>query len=706
MHTLMHLHLRRAGFTLTALATCTGVWAQPLVGITTQGNTGGLVLPSADVLSVGSVALSYGNYIEPAVGAGRSVHQNATLGVGLLPGLEFYGRLAEYTTPTPGSIFVNGTRDISANIKYQLPQFFVGQPKLAVGVNDLSGGAINFKSAYAVGTQTWGRFGLSLGYAKGDPVGGVAGAPVAFDGAFVGGNFRFADNWAALTEFHKNQRHLGLRWASDPMPWLAHGQVIAQLQRDTQNFNRAGVDAASNSFNLSLVMPFGTNEARNAQLQPSVQLPAVDAPAAAGSLPPSAADQLDRIRSALIELGLERVRVGASVASVVVEFENHRYAQNDADALGLVLGVAAEHAPAGIERIKAVAIENGLRLHETSVGVATWRAFLRNGDASALADDLRWTPGLSDPIEVVTWTDTHAGPAARLRLTLRPELRTTVGTEVGALDYSLSANVQAVWPLWRGGQVLASALAPVGNTPNMDAGGVFDVFQPPSGLKTLAVQQTFQIGPRWLNRLSVGRFEHVARGAELESIWLTPWPQGELQLRAAAYDRIPGHLIYAGRASSLVYRHALGPATFVDVGAHQYTDGSRGPALGWTRWYGDVGVQLFYRQGSGLRFAGFELNFPLTPRQGMQPAVISLAGTGHHAQALRTRLTDASSPGNYITPGAVSPLRFELSLDETHRNAGRLSQAYWRSQSYRMREAFYRYALPTPAAAATDQPAH
>lgn len=91
------------------------------LGITTQGNTGGLVIPSADVLPLGSLALTAGNYREPQLGAPRSTEQNMSFGVGMLPHVEFFGRFANYTNPVPNTIFFTGVRDISANLKVQLP---------------------------------------------------------------------------------------------------------------------------------------------------------------------------------------------------------------------------------------------------------------------------------------------------------------------------------------------------------------------------------------------------------------------------------------------------------------------------------------------------------------------------------------------------------------------------------------------------------
>lgn len=75
---------------------------------------------------------------------------------------------------------------------------------------------------------------------------------------------------------------------------------------------------------------------------------------AAGGMVATAQDRLDSLARALRATGLDRVRVGMLGNQLVVEYENHRYLHNEADALGVVLGLAAEAAPAGTARVHAL----------------------------------------------------------------------------------------------------------------------------------------------------------------------------------------------------------------------------------------------------------------------------------------------------------------------------------------------------------------
>ena len=57
-------------------------------------------MPSAYVLGLRASGLHGGNYQDPMLGS-YSRQQNYTLGVGLLPGVEVFGRFADYQNPQP-----------------------------------------------------------------------------------------------------------------------------------------------------------------------------------------------------------------------------------------------------------------------------------------------------------------------------------------------------------------------------------------------------------------------------------------------------------------------------------------------------------------------------------------------------------------------------------------------------------------------------
>ena len=100
-------------FSAAALLLPVVVQAQGL-GVASLGATGGLTIPSAYVVQSGDMALSLGNYQDPRLGT-FSRQQNYTLGFGLVPGVEVFGRFAEYQNPgsyPANGLQISGPRDI------------------------------------------------------------------------------------------------------------------------------------------------------------------------------------------------------------------------------------------------------------------------------------------------------------------------------------------------------------------------------------------------------------------------------------------------------------------------------------------------------------------------------------------------------------------------------------------------------------------
>jgi len=658
-------------------------WAQ---GVSTQGNTGGLAIPWADVLASGQVAASVGNNQEPALGH-YSKHQNYSLGVGLLPNLELYGRFAEYQNPQPGSILVSGPRDLSANIKWQLPTLSPRLPKLALGVNDIGGGAPYFKSQYLVAGDRYGLFTWAAGYAHGSPVLNAVDRPKAFNGGFAGVEVAVpGTGLAALAEYDGQYSHAGLRYRSQPMAVLANAQLLTTVQR-----TGGGTSGGSRtpSIQMSLLFPLQDNARRAEQLVPAHPLPALSPRLAPAAMPPTAQDRQESLLRALVAVGLERVRVGQQGADWVVEYENHRYAHNEADALGLVLGLAAEYAPTGVRRVYALGLKDGQSQQVVSVDVAVFRQFLRDGDASQARSSLALDR--SYPLQAVQWLRAKASFHSPIRLVLKPNLNYTLGTEVGAFDYSLAAEVQAILPMWSGAELFASEVQRLSTSANMQPGQVFSGSRQTNGVKQVSVQQSAWLGDQWFVNAGVGRFGYGIWGVQGESSLFVPGRDDVLRLRVSKLQYPDTQLGNQSLTAAASYRWVMSPQTWLEAGAQQYSDGSRGPSAVFTRWFGDVAVRLTYTRGDGRHYAGLEFALPLTPRQGMAPTAVQFSGTSLFSQGVRTRVATGNMSANPLSVSSARNLQLDYNAEAERLNAGRNSQAYFVSQLARMRESFFLY---------------
>ena len=661
-----------------------GGWAQ---GVNTAGASGGLVIPSPEVLPSGSVVLSTDNHLEPKLG--RQAHERSySLGMGLFPGLELFGRISEYTSPVPGGPFFTGVRDLSANAKLQLPKLWRNQPQMAVGVNDVSGGASFFNSQYLVVGDQLGPVRWTFGYAR-------SSKPAALHGAFGGVQWQVGETGlTALAEYDGRAKHAGVRYASPAIDALGDARLVGTVQRSFGATTVTGAAADATTVGLSLVMPFGARAEKAVQGKPQWTLPPISPAAGAAthnSMPATRQDRLDQLFKALQAVGLERVRVGAVGRDLVLQYENHRYNQNEADALGLALGLGAELAPSGTQRVYAQVLKAGQMVYESSVSVSEYRSFLRDGDASQVKSSLVTERQATFADDAVQWAQAAPSSFTRVRVDIKPELAHTIATEVGLYDYALAANVQATAPLWKGGELFASAVKPLAHSSNMEPSGVYHSMVQRGGLKALAVQQGFWLGRNAYAQVGAGRYRYTSWGVQGEGAVFVPGREDTLRLRAGVYQKQEGQTARQAYAGAASYRWVPVTGTWLEAGFQQYTDGSRGPSLGLTRWFGDVAVQVYYRKGGERQFAGLEMSFPLTPRQGMAPNAVTLGGSSQFATGIRTRLTLGSQSTNNVSPSAVRELLPDYALDAQQLNNGRTGEKYFVTQVFRMREAFFLY---------------
>lgn len=696
-------------------------------GISAKGTTGGLVIPVAATVPDRGMVFNYGNYRESRYDyVPRPWHM--ALGLGLSPYVEVFGRYTEYNTAPYGKFLHSagwrGNRDLSANVKVRLPFLPERGPQVALGMHDVAGGNPLFEATYAVATQEWRMLSFSLGYMR-DVHEEDATATVA--GPFGGVEWRLgATGLALLAEYDGQTSHAGTRWRS---PGLARaGDLSAEITLHhmfDHALPRKDVSGTTR-FALGLHWPLGRFDERRKDSRPVARpvarvageseasaddpgvRPGVEAThtTPASSVATVRAEDLAALRQGLEAAGLERVRTGwrgpsggadSAGVELVVEYENHRYALNEVDALGLVFGTAVERVP-GARRVRAVTLKDGLRVYETGVDAAAYRAFLHGGRAASLAPvraDLTWQGGGAEgsgSVADVEWEREEPSKATRLRFELRPGLNYTLGTELGAFDYSLAARPRLVVPLWRGARATADYVIPVDHTLNMDDGRAFGSMRHSRGLEHVSLGQSFWMGRRALFNMSAGRFNHDAWGVQAEGQVFVPGTAGVIRLKGAAYPSGFDRVEVGDFAGLAAYRHFWGPGHWIDAGWQGYSDGSGGPSFEWTRWSGDVGVTLFGRQGGPTRVAGFTVTLPLTPRRGMKPGVATVAGPGQQREGVRTVLVPEGGT-NHVRPGWVRNLELETELDRAAFNGGRMNRAYVADQLYRMREAYHKFGV-------------
>ncbi|GAB2853583.1 hypothetical protein GCM10027277_22490 [Pseudoduganella ginsengisoli] len=679
-----------------------------------SGSSGALTVPDGAVLRDGVAVFGLNNASEPEFYKQKR-GENYQFGIGLLPYVELSGRLANY----PGTPSNNGVRDLSANVKIGIPKIFNFQPDIAFGVNDLGGGNPYFSSKYVAVSDTWGPLRLNIGKASGQTY---------LRGMFGSAEYALWNSGASvLAERVSGGYVAGMRYVSRPLSQFANTHIVVGVQRTLGMHAPDGVRVNNSGVNLALTVPFGPNAraVRKVSLPdepiwtPPVPSRTGSSPQQSNSMaplwtPPSGVDVggaqvdlvgaktsdipaevLQRIQVQVEKAGLERVRVGQRGNELVIEYENHRYNQNEADALGIVLGVGAVAAPADVATVSAVTKKTGLPLYQVSIDRRSYARFLRDGSDYEARSTLsvRYRPGDGSDVR---WLNNAEGARGYSRVRIDPQLIKFVGTELGVFDYSLSMNIQAYVPLWRGAEAGVSYVRTLAESDDVKH-GFLGYAQQPNKLKAAILSQAFWVTDRVLNVTTGGKFNYDATGFQNETTWFVPYRDDQVRLQASRMHRIDFYGLRQDiRAASASYLWAYQPLGITaELGYNRYQSKDKGPSLQLSRWYGDIQAQAYLRTSEADKKVGFSLAFPLTPRQGMRPGWTHLEGSSSFPFKLETRLA-SKGKCNCITNSVVEELPMVYSARGNLLNHARTGKDYFVSQLQRMREAALVYASVVP----------
>ena len=659
-------------------------------GVSPLGFTGALSTPTAATLPQGMAAFGYGNYLD-AQGI-RSGGHNFLAGIGFLPNVEAFGRLATNTVQTNCFTSDCGIRDLSASLKLSLPEALqpsrqsVWLPSLAAGTTDRGGAATFFRTTYAVGTWDFGQLAFSAGYSQAQADNRAARANL--DGAFASLVWQPVRWGQVLTEHDGTRVQGGFRLLADA-PLLPVGSRLAtEVRTGARADDTAGRDLW---FGVSLRLPLGTE---SASLRPSPQslLPAAlpdpalvsrwrppaafpegaanntqngnDASTGRWLVPPSLsqavtpsqvtatpadtqAPDTDALVARLARAGFQDIRLGRRGETWVVRVENQAYRWNTLDALGIAMGETGRWAGDRALAVEWVVTQRAQPVFRVTTDTRCLNSFMARDNVCAL-NWLRALPLVNDDNGVAWVTDTARSSLWRPRVELAPELRYGVGTEYGAFDSDLGLATRVEVPLGLP-QLVAEGrlLTPLAGSREFRAGGPFAANAIDSGVDRVLLHHYATLPGGFSTHLAGGRVLGDREGGYGELRWASLSGAHAATLLYGQLNR-PGE---TGRPLLGSYRYQLpGSDLQLRAQAGEFLNADRGVQLGLRQSFGDTLVTLFVRQatpegqGDRQRFAGVEVSLPLTPRQNRPFAWGQLAGNPDQRQFLETRIGSDSNP--------------------------------------------------------------
>ncbi len=721
--------------------------------LATPGYTGLLTVPSAMVLPDGHAEGSFNNVLDKRFSARTDPNQATSynLGFGYGKYFEASGRLANYLPREKTQQDYNFDslviRDLSFNAKLQLPIDLPFLPTLAVGATDVGGGAVNFKSKYVVAsTKVFNSVRLSGGYGNG---------PQRLNGAFGGAEWQVLDRVLLLADYDSRDFYTGIRAYTPPLSFLNNGQVVGTLMRSIRadgelpgtkfdrtefsvsvqiplagryesgvlRFNRTSTDSAPpHAFNSPLNSTPGPNSslvfkdwARWLQEVPASLASVLPGQEKAGHIADSsqtsqavaantasAPVELDaalaQLRQRLIDQGFERVRVGVIKSDtrddLVVEYENNRYNLNEADGLGVVMGIASASGVPANGVLYAVQRKLGLAMFEARAPRLAYREFVEGRGVRVVQDSFTYTPDITVLDEDIHWADqAQSGPRAYARVKVLPRVSNYIGTEYGQFDTNIAAVFQQSYPLWKGAEFTHQYIHSVYKTNNFKDGQPFAANRIREGTGYYALNQSYWLSPYIINTTSLARFAFDYKGYQHQSTALLPW-QDQIRLRWSDFKNDAGPAEVPNvKGGLLAYRFTLPKYDFfLDVAYHQFFAKDKGPVIEAKRFFGDSSLSLFFKRSNlGEKYAGIIVGFPLTTRQEMKPGPAQLLGPGRFETDLTVKVV---KPGesNFIFNNGGAVIAAPYNQANELMNSGRVWGDYYRNQLPRMRDAYLRYA--------------
>jgi hypothetical protein len=691
--------MKRIDIALATLASLASFqsWSLGLdLGVGSNGVSGLNVFPMATVPH-GSLLYQYKNQV---IDSFRSEGYNQSLVVGLSSFSEIGLRIADTTVQSNIYGGGGGIRDLSASGKVQINPL-VGLHhwplKMAFGVIDYGGAATNFRSYFGVATVQGQNWVASAGYAlaQNNPNNPLT-------GPFASTALQLTP-WASVSaESNLHKSWVGLTLRNERLMSKLGAPKGASLSVGLNQQVR-GANPTSAWAGLTLHLPLDWSLGRNSPARSAVPQPlplgmptgrlpepvmpvAQVVPAAqvaqGPSLSPShtdaAADHTTAARHAenlamedlakrMAEHGFEGIDIGHVGDTLVVKFSDFTYEHSLLDGAGVALGL--------ISTLKTHFIRYQLvqsRWGTPSVGyhgnlhcLAEWINDEGCDEERAVKPFFR---NLAKATQGVSWrVKGHAPYQHKIRLRLIPVYSYYVATEYSMLDYSVGVNINPSIHLWDGGALEFSQVQHINSSKEFEKGGFYNYSRIKTANRRVLLHHMQRIDNGWSARVSAGQLmPGPLHGGQLELRWDSLHGEWASGINLSSWKAKPNRRgLPSGQPKTAFVRYApTGTDWRMELIAGEYWFKDKGLTAISTHWFGDMQFSYFLRHSmppqqfwpgkKSVTLAGFELNFPLTPRRAMQAdRGFQIKGTHRFGVGL---VTPIGRPDNYIVGSNGVPI--------------------------------------------------
>jgi hypothetical protein len=675
--------------------------------LSNQGFTGLINTPNAMVMQEGDIAFHFDNQFDNALREYNyekkySDNENYIFGAGLFPYFEIQGRLSE----TPGY-----HRDLSANIKVQLPYKHKYLPNLAFGAQDIGSAANNYGNYYAViDKEFWFvRASLGYGYSTVDNE-----KRKRMDGLFGGLEVKTFEWLYLVAEDDSVEQFAGVKLFM-PKSWTSAFKLNALIATNIS-------DDYETSISVNLLFPLYENikayraKTTNLYRQEVKKVQKERAKSkVTPTIPPVTIEEvsplsLEALKEKLVSCGLENITIATQDKKIYLSYENGVFLVNDLDAIGVIIGLLnqTEYASFVLQQQRSqtdvIALSGSLKES---------RLFYKE---PSLENKYKFIATLSkeDTIDKNMFTlkiDRANSSQKRLKVELSPVVRSFIGTEFGVFNYMLWLRTKLHLNLYKGIDITAVGDIHIHDSEidNHRYDSFMKLYQRPSHIESIMAHANSNI-VGGVNTLSVGTFEENFFGAMDQYIYNIQNHTFKLKVGYfhQVFDGDPYQEKWLGKIENRAlllakYSYLISDYdTLLEVNAGQYWNQDIGFDLKVKRYFGDIALYVSYEQSDPYskdsifseetdHFAGLGIEIPLTLRHTPLFKYGQIRGTNAWNYQVSTTVIRKDGTNNLVLSSNYNP---EVAIDSENYfyNRNRLQLSYFKTHAFRFVESYEKYA--------------
>ena len=649
-----------------------------------QGFTGIINTPNAEVLDESSIEFAFNNQNDANDIANRDYRaEQYFINVGFLPNLELTGRLSEIDKTH---------RDLSANIKFQLPLYYKYLPKIAVGIQDLGGLANYYDAKYVVLSKDIWKIRASVGYGTD-----------RLDGVFGGLEIKVFDWIYLLGDYDTKEKNVGVR-INVPKSLFKIG-YLSFVAKSNLDYNKGDFD-----FGVNFKIPLGEkkekiyknyiakNNFENQNKEENID--------SFFHKKVSAKSALDKkinisknnkynnvlliLRNKLVSFGFENIDIGLydDGKNIYVAYENNVLPHNEVDAVGVILGYMLQLGIADkYEKFSIAMKRDNIRVKEIRGDLKKYRYFIYNPIYSNILDFKKSLFVTSDFLEDIEPVVENANNSYfKPRLEIYPGLITFIGNEVGIFDYFVSLRAYLHTNIYKGIDVGMLADFPLINSDDFEKGHVYHKYSHGNEIKSVMLHKS-DVYKSFINILSVGSYEKDYLGGMDQAQY--DIGNNKFKIRLGYFKHKDNdndeRKIYLGS-----YGYYFNPKDLlIELTAGKYWNQDTGFDLKLKRYFGDIAIIFFY-QNTTDQYIGAGIEIPLVPNRIKNPKYVQMQGKKDFNYYIRSTIRRADGTNKVMPAGAKVPKTdFEISSEFTNRD--RFTTSYLRNHIYRFLDVYKRY---------------